>query len=241
MQCVASVRDWSDTQGYDYLWLDDELFAVVPANIREKTVQQPVVATDLARLLHLQRALKKGYDSVVWCDADTLVIDPQQLLLSASPFAVGREVWVQMETESPPARPRAFVKVHNAFMQFDRSNVFLDFYCDAALRMLERHPAPFVSQLIGPKLLTALHNIVALPVMETAAVLSPAVALDMLNAGGPCLDLFCHKSRQIPAALNLCASSVTRGELTDFQMHEVCETVHRQHGSIFGRCAVDPA
>lgn len=238
MQCVTSVHDWSHSHGHDYLWLDDELFAVVPAEIREKTVHQPVVTTDLARLLHLQRALKKGYETVVWCDADTLVIDPQQLLLSNLPFAVGREVWVQLETGAPPAKPRAFVKVHNAFMQFDRNNVFLDFYCDAAARMLERHPAPFVSQLIGPKLLTAIHNIVALPVIETAAVLSPAVALDVLNAGGPCLDLFCRKSRQIPAALNLCASSVTRGELTDSQMHEICETVCRQPGSVFRGCAV---
>ena len=66
-------------------------------------------------------------------------------------------------------------------------------------------------QFIGPKLLTALHNIVASPVMEQAGMLSPLVMRDLLAGEGDALDLFLTRCEILPAAANL-SSSLTREE-----------------------------
>jgi hypothetical protein len=66
-------------------------------------------------------------------------------------------------------------------------------------------------QFIGPKLLTALHNIAFCPVMESAGMLSPAVIRDLLAGEGKALDLFYQKSPVALAGANL-SSSLTAGE-----------------------------
>lgn len=236
--CIASVKSWAHHSGFDHLWLDDELFAVLPERLYAKTCNQLVVASDLARLMHLQSALESGCDTVLWCDADTLVFAPDRFELMDVRYAVGREVWVQKSTARPAALPRAFVKVHNAFMMFRQGNAFLDFYCDSAARLLDAHTGPFVTQFIGPKLLTALHNIVALPVMERAAVMSPGVATDLLAGGGNFLDVFCRKSALIPAAFNMGASGVAHGDVEDQQLAGVCELLLDRGQEMFSGCAL---
>ena len=54
-------------------------------------------------------------------------------------------------------------------------------YRHAAERILERHSGGLVPQLIGPKLLAMLHNLLDFPVIETAGVLSPEVARDIVE------------------------------------------------------------
>ena len=58
---MESVRDWCGLNDYQYRFIGDELFASLPAELLEKTIEQPVIASDLARLLVLQAALKEGY------------------------------------------------------------------------------------------------------------------------------------------------------------------------------------
>jgi len=194
------VKAWAHTAGFDYRFLGDELFAPIP----ERLQAQPVVASDLARLLALRRALEEGYEAAVWCDADFLVFAPGRLTLPAETYAVGREVWI--EDRGRGQTPRARVKVHNAFLLFRRGNAFLDFCIHAVERLLAAHPGPYPPQFLGPKLLTALHNIVGFPVAERAAMLSPPVIRDLVAGGGPCLDLFRERSTEPPAGANLCAS-----------------------------------
>lgn len=50
-RCCDSVRAWSKAQGFDYNYCGDELFRRIPPALRQKLREQPVVATDLARLL----------------------------------------------------------------------------------------------------------------------------------------------------------------------------------------------
>ena len=66
-------------------------------------------------------------------------------------------------------------------------------------------------QFVGPKLLTALHNIAHFPVIESAAMLSPLVLKDLLAGGGESLDLLLQKSAVTPAGANL-GSSLTESE-----------------------------
>ncbi len=217
-RCLASVEAWASTSGFDYRLLGDELFDPIPAHLHDRLSAQPVVASDLARLLALRRGLEEGYAAVVWCDADFLVFAPERLTLPAEPYAVGREVWI--EDRGAGRTPRARVKVHNAFLLFRRGNAFLDFCIHAVQRLLAAHPGPFPPQFAGPKLLTALHNIVGFPVAERAAMFSPPVIRDLASGGGPCLELFRARSPELPAGANLCASLAGGREMADGEVDE---------------------
>ena len=228
VRCLDSVGEWAESSGFAYRFEGDLLFERLPADLRERTAAQPVVAADLARLEGLAAALQEGYRRVVWMDADTLVIDPRRLVLPEVDYALGREVWIQSDSRG---RLRAYMKVHNAFLLIASGNPFLDFYRHAAARVVRAHGGAMVPQLVGPKLLTALHNLVSFPVVERAGVLPPAVARDLLAGGGPALALFRDRSSEPPAALNLCASLV-ESELSEAEVAAVIE--------LLSRCAAGP-
>ena len=179
------------------------MFDPVDAGLRRKIGAQTVIATDIARLRWLLTGLAEGYDRVVWCDADLMIFDEARFRLPGADYALGREVWVQPSGDSGW---RVYVRGHNALLMFRRGNVFLDFYLDSAERLVRLKRGRMPPQYVGPKLLGALHNIVRCPVMETAGMLPPAVALDLLDGGGPALARYVAASAELPAGVNLCAS-----------------------------------
>lgn len=219
---LGSVRRWAEVQGFEYRFVDDALFDELTPEERKHCNAQPVVGSDLARLRLCQRVLAEGAQRVVWCDADTLVLDPGQPLVLASPSAFGRELWLQ---EVPGSQKlKLYKKIHNAFMQFSAGNAVLDFYAFAAARLIGSHNhadgAPMVAQLAGPKFLTHLHNVVQFDVVEEAQVVSPVLATALLDGASdaPVLARYVQSWKQPPAALNLCASEIVRGNLSDDQM-----------------------
>jgi hypothetical protein len=219
-RCLDSVAHWAEASGYDYRLLGDELFASLPADLLEKTGEQRVIASDLARLDALRQGLAEGYDRVVWCDADFLIFDAARFVLPQGDCALGREVWLQADERN---RPRAYVKVHNAMLMFRRGNSFLEFYRDAAERLLRQNQGGMPPQFIGPKLLTALHNIAALPVMESAAMLSPMVIRDRIAGQGEALRLFRQKSAVPAAGANLSSSLTRREKISDADMDRLID------------------
>ena len=216
--CLDSVASWARARGYDYRFLDDQIFDLLEPGLVEKTRVQPVIASDLARLKSLQQGLLEGYACVIWCDADFLIFKADDFILPEEDFALGREVWVQTGEQG---KLRAYVKVHNAFLMFRQGNHFLDFYTDTAQRLLRLNQGGMPPQFIGPKLLTALHNIAICPVMETAGMLSPSVMLDLLAGEGQALDLFREKSPVTLAGANLSSSLTGREGLTEAQMESL--------------------
>jgi hypothetical protein len=228
-RCLDSVEDWARLNRYEYRYIGDELFATLDRELLEKTRTQPVIASDLARLVSLQRGLAEGFDRVVWCDADFLIFDAVRFLLPDEDFALGREVWVQHDKRQ---QLRAYVKVHNALLMFRRDNHFLDFYQDAAERLLRLNQGTMPPQFIGPKLLTALHNIVQCPVMESAAMLSPLVIRDRLAGQGEALQLFQQKSTVAPAGANLSSSLTRREGLSDADMNQLIDLL-TEEGFVF--------
>ncbi len=217
--CLNSVRVWAQHHGYDYRFIDDALFEVLPADLERKLSSRRVIASDLARLLQLRRLLQQDYDRAIWCDADVLIIDPTTFVLIDESYALGRELWVDSDERG---RLKSWSKVHNAFLMFRRENSFLEFYNDTAQKLLRATDIDAIpAQFIGPKLLTALHNIARCPVQKTAGMLSPRVIEDLLNGGGQALKLFLDESGTLPTAINLCTSSVTGGRLTDRQLQEL--------------------
>lgn len=207
-RCLDSVENWARVKGYDYRFVDDQIFELLEPELAEKTHGQVVIASDLARLKSLQQGLAEGYACVIWCDADFLIFKTDDFVLPEADFALGREVWVQTGDQG---KLRPYVKVHNAFLMFRQGNHFLDFYTDTAERLLHLNQGRMPPQFIGPKLLTALHNIASCPVMETAGMLSPAVMRDLLAGEGEALDLFHRKSPVALAGANL-SSSLTGPE-----------------------------
>ena len=131
--CLESVSAWAAANGWRYRFLDDELFAPLADDLRQKTAGQRVIASDLARLHWLQRGLDEGFDCVIWCDADFLVFRPEKFLLPDTDCAVGRETWVQRDERG---RLRVYPKVHNAFLMFRRGNHLLEFYRVTAERLV---------------------------------------------------------------------------------------------------------
>jgi hypothetical protein len=213
--CRDSVRGWAASRGYEYQWLGDELFDLLPTEIRARTRAQPVVASDIARLAAMQNALADGADRAVWLDADTFVISADRFELPAGREVFGREVWVQ---EDAAGRLRVHDKIHNAFLQFASDSPVLPFYRYAAERLVLRHEGAMVPQLAGPKFLAVLHNLLELPVAECAQVLSPVVIRDLIAGDGPALELFRRSAPASPAAVNLCGSLVASGQLEDTEV-----------------------
>ncbi|MBT8113089.1 MAG: hypothetical protein KJO47_05370 [Gammaproteobacteria bacterium] len=208
--CINSVKSWAVLNNFFYKFIDDEIFYYVSDFILEKTKKQKVIATDLARLKVLKKYLAEGYDTVVWCDADFLVFLPEKFHLPDEAYAVGREVWIQGKNNDSK-KLTAHIKVHNAFMMFREDNSFLDFYIDTAERLLLSNNGSMPPQFIGPKLLTAIHNVAQCPVLESAGMLSPLVIKDITKGGGRSLELFQKKSSQPIYAANLCNSLFESG------------------------------
>lgn len=223
-RCIESVERWAEKQGFSYQWLGDELFELLDRDLKDKLSKQPVVASDLARLLALERGLAEGHDRVMWVDADVLVLDPVKLSLPEAGALFGREVWVQRTDEG---RLKVYKKVHNAVMAFARHDPVLPFYRHAAERILRRYQGSMVPQLIGPKFLTLLHNAIGFEVMETAAMLSPAVVRDLLAGGGAALARFLEESTATPLAVNLCGSAVSHGELSEMELTALVDRLAR--------------
>ena len=209
--CINSVKTWSDLNAYEYKFIDDALFEFVSTTVLKKTKKQKIIATDLARLKVLQTYLSKGFETVIWCDADFVIFNPKQFKIPDEPYALGREVWIQKDTKNPQ-KLSTHTKVHNAFMMYRKENVFLDFYADTAERLILKNSGSMPPQYIGPKLLTALHNIAHCPVLETAGMLSPLVIKDIVKGTGEALALFIKESSQPIYAANVCNSLYEHGE-----------------------------
>ncbi len=227
--CLKSVKQWAHQNKFEYLFIGDEIFDSIPEKLIQKTQNQKIIATDLARLHTLQYFLQLDYTTVVWCDADFLIFDPDNFHLPQSSYAVGREVWVQHDNRE---KLRAYRKVHNAFLMFQAGNSFLDFYIDTAERLLSMNTGSMPPQFIGPKLLTALHNIIQCPVLETAGMLSPFVMKDLIAGSGKSLQLFRDKSPMIIAAANLC-SSLTSAHSSEKDIEIIIHTLLLKKGTIF--------
>jgi len=202
--CLDSVRSWSEGAGYAYRFYGDEIFDRVPAWYRDKTAAYPQIATDLGRLHLARELLDEGYERTIWLDADVLVFDPAIFRIDVTTgSAFGREVWVQ---EDGKGGLKAYRNVHNAVALFCTDDSFLDFYAEACERIIGRADGGLPPQIVGTKLLTALHNIIGLQLIENVAMASPLVVRDIVGGGGAALGRLTGGLKAPPAAVNLCSS-----------------------------------
>lgn len=159
---------------------------------------------DLVRLLLLRDAVTEGgYDRAVWFDADTLIFAPDRLTLPDASHAFGQEVWIDDAT----GKLRARRNVHNAALMTTPGDSAIPFLIDTVQSVIRRaDPAHIAPQMVGPKLLSALHSISGFTLWPDCGAFSPPVIRDIATGGGPALDKLRHESDPLPAAANLCQS-----------------------------------
>lgn len=206
-ECCLSVKRWAEGHGFGYELWGDEIFDFLPAALREKFSDQPVVLSDLARIYLLRETLDGGAQSAIWCDADVLVFHDFQPATVRESF--GRECWLQLQD----GKLKRYRKIHNAWLQYSSSSPVLDFYLDRAQSLLESVEGPVVPQFIGPKLLTAWHNMIPFTVEERIGMLSPLAANALLGNDEAMLSSLVDGHGAELCALNLSASC--EGRQTD--------------------------
>tara|TARA_A100001037_G_scaffold301671_1_gene331696 strand:- start:5760 stop:6509 length:750 start_codon:yes stop_codon:yes gene_type:complete len=218
-RCTNSVADWAQRSGFEYRLTGDEVLAGVPDWYREKTAGRLPIQFDLARLQLIEQALEEGFGRACWIDADVLLFRPQHLKLDyRGDCAFGREYWVQGEVGG---RFKVRRNVHNAICSFDAGSPVLTFLRHATMRVIERaDPRRIAPQMVGPKLLSALHSIVGFELLESVGAFSPWVLDDLMAADGPALRAQRGTNGVPLAGVNLCGSLAGDRDLT-----AVCEAL----------------
>jgi len=220
-ECLASVRDWVKLQGFDYAFVDDQLFEYAPQWYRDKVNNDVLLVSDLARL-KLAKEFLSRYQRAIWVDADVLVFNPEKLQINVnSSYAfckeewIGRKTWKEilysMVTRCDCSRVRRRTRVNNAVAVFVENNCILDFYIHAAESLVRNKPAEDIGRWdVGTALLTALHHGITLPLLENVALLSPLLIRDIVADESSSLSLYAGVLHTPVYAANLCGSMVGR-------------------------------
>ena len=203
-RCMTSVADWSLRQGYHYHCIGDELFEWVTPELRTKLHDRRPILADLARLRWIEAELAARGGRVVWIDADTLVVDPTWRTPDSTHTFFGEECWVQSTTEGTW---RAYQSPHNAFMGFTAASPVLGFLAYLSESIIERADAAYIApQMVGPKLLKALNNLVQFTLVPEAGAASPELLAEWVRDAGPATACYEQAARGPLALVNLCAS-----------------------------------
>ena len=212
-RCMDSVVAWASYRGYGYQRSGDELFDLLPADCRQKLAGRGPILADLARLIWTQQLLgSDAIQRVIWLDADVLVFAPEHLELEQhSSCLFGYERWVQ-PVDSKLAAGVGFhcrTNVHNALTAFRSGCPILPFLIEVIQRMTRRvNPAHIAPQMMGPKLLSSLHNLAQFEVCEQVGALSPWVVAELAAEPGRAWQTLRQTMQQPLLAANLCASLV---------------------------------
>jgi len=201
---MTSVQRWADRHGYDYRTCGDDLFDNLPQALHLKLSGRTPILADLARLDWITSVLRERGGLAVWIDADTIVIDAQwQLPLDTHTF-FGEECWIQKDDKT---RWRAYLSPHNALMGFSETSPVLPFLKYLSESIIARADPKFIApQMIGPKLLKALHSLADFRLLPEAGALSPQLLAEWVGTRGEAWA--CYESAERPplAMANLCGS-----------------------------------
>lgn len=204
--CVAGVAQWSAKNRFEHACFGDEFFDVLPAWYRQKLEGRGPILADLARLIHIRSALQEGYEAVIWCDADTLIIDPAWQPTTPPHSIFGHELWLQRDKAG---RLEIRKQPHNAYLMFTASSPVLDFLIHTVESIIHRaDPAHIAPQMVGPKLLKALNTFADFDLEHAAGAISPLLLEALLSDQSEITSYFKAAQLSPPKIMNLCASLV---------------------------------
>jgi hypothetical protein len=202
--CLFRTRLWAKRQGYEYRFMGDELFDMVPPWYRRKAADKPPVIADLARLLWIEACLAEGATQAVWVDADCLVVDPTWQV-PTGPTLFGEEIWLQRHGNE--AKLRLYHNVHNAFCAFTADSPVLAFLIHVVQSLIHRvDPDHIAPQMVGPKLLKTLHGLADFQLVAPAGAISPEVLRGLLKEDDSILEAWRGALKEPLAMVNLCSS-----------------------------------
>lgn len=208
---MAGVSSWAENSRFEYVCYGDEFFDVLPAWYRQKLVGRRPILADLARLIHVRSALKEGYEAVIWCDSDTLIIDPSWQPKTPFHSIFGHELWLQrgksghLEIRKQP---------HNAYLMFTATSPVLDFLIHTVESIIHRaDPEHIAPQMVGPKLLKALNTFADFDLEHAAGAMSPMLLDALLSGDSEITSYFKEAQVSPPKVMNLCASLVGSDDL----------------------------
>lgn len=203
-RCMDSVRRWAQSQGWDYLVLDDCFLELPPGWVRERCGRNLYAVTDVARLMWAQDVLSGDYERVVWVDADVLVFDSGGLarhVEAVREHGFARELFLRVAGK----RTDPQWGLNNALMVFDRHAPVLADYLRICLERLDGYRDGEVPRTaMGPTLLQQLDAAGCLHRIEGVGLFTPAM-LEPFAAGRDALmRKYLSHCPVPPAAANLC-------------------------------------
>ena len=208
---MAGVASWAENSRFEYVCYGDEFFDALPVWYRQKLVGRGPILADLARLIHVRSALKEGYEAVIWCDSDTLIIDPLWQPTTPSHSIFGHELWLQ---QGKSGHLEIRKQPHNAYVMFTATSPVLDFLIHAVESIIHRaDPEHIAPQMVGPKLLKALNTFADFDLEHAAGAMSPVLLDALLSGDSEITSYFKEAQLSPPKLMNLCASLVGSDDL----------------------------
>ena len=204
--CMSTVRKWAVKASFEYEFLGDELFDLVPNWYRKKAGSLYTVTTDLARLILMNQRLSSGYDLCVWFDADVLVFNEELVIDKGVDYGFSNEVWMWIE---PGGAIGHDYRVNNSVCCFSRASLgVLSSYVNECLTTIKRSLHIEFADA-STSLLSAKHRESGLPLLGNVGLLPPAVLQAIANddtaVTSECVRLYgeplyaanlCHSFRQ---------------------------------------------
>ena len=233
---MDGVKDWSESRGWDYKRVGDEIFDLVPKEYREKSQNEIHLMVDLARLILAHRFLSR-YERVVWLDADVLILDPDSFLDDwPNSFAFSHEIWLNNEGGAGVLKAKR--NINNAVCCFCRPDARLNFFIDATYRRVMdlknlRHfdaSTTFLSQL---------NDIYTLPQFLNVALFSPHITQAILKNEEALVQWYGSQLPSKVKAVNLCLTFVGNEfegiKLTDRDMECLIKILRNGQGEVINQ------
>lgn len=197
--CMDSVKIWCEKQSFSYRFLGDEFFTYVPEWFNHIVDGQRHLVADLARLELADHYLKEGWDRVIWVDADVLVCDPDNFIISdEEQYWFCKELWMTRRDDNIIFSERA----NNSITVFCKDNHFLDFYRQACRNIVRNKTGKLSHTDIGTGFLTKITD--ALPLIKTSVVFSHFLLVAFYRNDKKIIATYLNRLAVPIQAVNLC-------------------------------------
>jgi len=235
-RCMGTVSTWSRLRNFEYRFIGDEIFEILPAWFLDAYRGRMLPLTDLARALHARRFLDEGWERAIWVDADVLVFMPERFnVTTAHGYALCMELWSEKKWGELVLDRR----VNNCISVYDRGNAFLPFYIEAMQELAKAKGPGLTDWDIGTNFLSSLGRIMPLALLGNVAMLSPTLVGALATHDAGLLRRYSRAMGEPCGATNLCGSALERAgperQAREQQINDAIELLLRTQGEALNR------
>jgi len=202
---LATVRSWAERSNFVYQLVGDDLLELTPPWYRLRAAQHLTVVTDLARLLLARVYLQRGFDRVIWIDADVVIFVPDLLKIDSNlSYGFCREVWIDKDFSGSL---NVSLKVNNSACMFRNDHLgrkFIDEYISACMTIVDGLSHVQDHTEVGTKFLTLRNRQCPIPILNGFGLVSPLVMRALVNGDDDLLAQFMGWQGAPLHAVNLC-------------------------------------